>query len=116
MLRRPTRNITRVRRAPRSTLARAIPSRTSSTTMMLFIGMPNRLFLAVVTSGGGSPLRDLLIHDKPVHHVDDAVGEGGYPRIVSDQDECLLIALVQLHHELHDLVGVGGVQVCGGLI
>src|SRR4030042_206149 len=76
MLRRPTRNITRVRRAPRSTLARAIPSRTSSTTMMLFIGMPNRLFMTVVTSAGGSPLRDLLIYDKPVHHVDDAGGQG----------------------------------------
>ncbi len=57
-----------------------------------------------------------MVDDLAVLHPNDPVAGVTDPGIVGNQDERLAVALVQLAHERHDLVGVLAIEIAGWLV
>src|SRR5687768_3036914 len=103
ILRRPIRNMIRLPIQMPPTDATHMPKISTSVHMIVVIEIPNRLSIAVPSF--------LLTRNPAVAHADDAMAAGTDTGVVGDDDEGLLVAVVQVVQQLHDLVGGGRVQV-----
>src|SRR5688572_1718627 len=112
-LRRPMRTRSMRRAAIQPTTDSAPASMISSATMMLFREMPKS------SSTEGAPDGDFAYGfalNRAVVHVDGAIAASGNARNVRDDDVREPLLTVELLHEVHDVVGGGGVEVAGGLV
>src|SRR3712207_4546651 len=75
-----------------------------------FVGMPKSSSIAL-------PLTvQLVVLDQSVAHPDHPVGAGGDGGVVGDEDKRVSLLPVELHQEVHDLLGGLRVQSTGRLV
>src|SRR5918994_5047596 len=97
----------RAREARNTAPAAKTPRRTS---VIWFVGMPKSSSIAV-------PLTvQLVVLDQSVAHPDRPVGAGGDGGVMSDEDKRMSLLPVELHQEVHDLLGGLRVQSAGRLV
>src|SRR5437762_10875542 len=115
MLRMPSLNITRLRRATKPTEASATPRTTRRTHMIRVIETPKSAFILApepFLSGGnlGAPRlassRHALVDDLAVEHVDDPESLLRDVDIVRNDYKGLPVLSVQADHYVHDLFGI----------